>query len=39
MNNLLDYLQVLYLSIKYWISGDDWERAKKVARDIVYGWE
>lgn len=39
MNKLTDRIQVLYLSIKYLISGSSWERSKQLAEDIVYGWD
>ncbi len=32
-------LTVYFLAIKYWIQGDDWEKAVEDAKAIVRGWK
>ena len=32
-------ISILFLAIKYWIGGDDWDYAVDYAKRIVYGFK
>ncbi len=36
---LNDRIRIIYLSIKYWAQGDNWDKAKEYAESLVIPWK
>jgi len=39
IKDVMDDIRVFFLTIKYWLQGDDWKFAKEYAESIVKTWE
>lgn len=36
---MLDDIRILFLTIKYWMQGDEWDFAKEYAESLVRGFK
>jgi len=36
---MIDKIRVFILALKYWMQGDDWDKAVEYAESLVKGWK
>ncbi len=39
MKKIKEFISIYYITIKYWIMGDEWKSAIDYAKKIVKGWD